>query len=75
MCVGCQGVAPPPYLWSLKKPINWKPTMRLKYKAWEDELQNDPDNFFLLSGIKNGFDIIDSDADPSQASCNNYPSA
>lgn len=49
--------------------------MRLKYKAWEDELQNDPDNFFLLSGIKNGFDIIDSDADPSQASCNNYPSA
>lgn len=42
--------------------------MRLKYKAWEDELQNDAYAyiFFLLSGIKNGFDIIDSDADPSQ---------
>lgn len=30
---------------------------------------------FLLSGIKNGFDINDSNADPSQARCNNHPSA
>lgn len=50
------------------------PTMRLKYKAWEDELQNDT-YIFLLSGIKNGFDIIDSDADPSQVRYNNHPSA
>uniref|UniRef100_A0A8W8LWK4 Reverse transcriptase domain-containing protein n=1 Tax=Magallana gigas TaxID=29159 RepID=A0A8W8LWK4_MAGGI len=49
--------------------------MGLKYKAWEDELKYDPDKMFLLSGIKYGFDIIDSDADPSQASCNNHPSA
>lgn len=49
--------------------------MRLKYKAWEDELKYDPDKNFLLSGIKYGFDIIDPNADPSQASCNNHPSA
>lgn len=49
--------------------------MRLKYKAWEDELKYDLDKNFLLCGIKNGFDIIDSDADPSQARCNNHPSA
>lgn len=47
--------------------------MRLKYKAWEDELKYDLDKKFLLCGIKNGFDIIDSDADPSQARCNNLP--
>lgn len=50
------------------------PTMRLKYKAWEDELQNDTYILFAF-WYQNGFDIIDSGADPSQVRYNNHPSA
>lgn len=50
------------------------PTMRLKYKAWEDELQNDTYILFAF-WYQNGFDIIDSGADPSQVRYNNHLSA
>ena len=31
----------------------------MNFAAWEEELQDDVDRTFILSGIKNGFDIID----------------
>ena len=43
--------------------------------AWEEELANDCDRHFILNGIKNGFDIIDEDANIKPVSCQNHPSA
>ena len=51
------------------------PLPGLHLAAWEEELGEDPDRHFLLEGIKNGFEIIDNDADISPASCQNHPSA
>lgn len=42
-----------------KKPVDIKPCHGLNFAAWEEELQDDVDRTFILSGIKNGFDIID----------------
>lgn len=38
-------------------------------------MENDCDKQFLLNGIKNGFDIIDSEVQVTPASCKNHPSA
>ena len=46
----------------LKKLAN--PPNGLCLTAWEEELQDDVDREFILSGIKHGFDIIDKDANP-----------
>ena len=43
--------------------------------AWEEELGNDIDRDFILDGIKNGFDIIDTTANPSPVQCDNHKSA
>lgn len=43
--------------------------------AWEEELGNDIDRDFILDGIKNGFDIIDTSANPSPVQCDNHKSA
>ena len=43
--------------------------------AWEEELHDDEDQDFILSGIKHGFDIIDKDAVPTPVECNNHKSA
>jgi len=47
----------------------------LNLLAWESELGNDCDKDFILSGIKNGFDIIDIDSDPVRVESDNHPSA
>lgn len=51
------------------------PSPGLHFTAWEEELENDCDKQFLLNGIKNGFDIIDSEVQVTPASCKNHPSA
>ncbi len=51
------------------------PTTGLKLAAWEDELTGDIDREFLLTGVKNGFEIIDHDTTLASAKCNNHPSA
>lgn len=43
--------------------------------AWEEELENDDDRDFILNGLRNGFDIIDSDACPAVVECENHKSA
>ena len=37
--------------------------------AWEDELSEDCDRQFILSGIASGFDIIDEGANINSVSC------
>ena len=43
--------------------------------AWESELQNDSDRDFILDGVKNGFNIIDDNANITRVRCSNHPSA
>ena len=43
--------------------------------AWESELQNDRDRDFILDGVKNGFNIIDDNANITRVRCSNHPSA
>ena len=38
-------------------------------------MEDDPDREFILNGIKNGFDIVDSESDISDVVCPNHPSA
>ena len=47
-----------------KKKLDFKvrPLPGLNLRAWEEELGNDLDRDFILQGVKNGFDIIDADA-------------
>lgn len=52
-----------------------KPLPGLNFCAWEQELGNDIDSEFILHGIRNGFDIIDTDIVISPVSCENHPSA
>ena len=47
----------------------------LCFSAWEEELSDDIDREFILDGIKNGFDIIDKDANPTPVHCDNHKSA
>ena len=47
----------------------------LSLAAWCEELGNDPDREFILSGIENGFDIIADNAEFAPVSCDNHPSA
>ena len=47
----------------------------LSLAAWCEKLGNDPDREFILSGIENGFDIIDDNAEFAPVSCYNRPSA
>ena len=47
----------------------------LCYNAWEREFSNDVDRDFILNGIKNGFDIVDTDAEVSPVLLPNHPSA
>ena len=47
----------------------------LCFSAWEEELSDDIDREFILDGIKNGFNIIDKDANPASAHCENHKSA
>ena len=52
-----------------------RPSFGLCYAAWEEELQGDIDREFILEGIRNGFDIIDTDAEPNPVHCENHRSA
>lgn len=36
------------------------------YEVWQKELDKDPDREFILSGLRNGFSLIDSDIDINQ---------
>jgi hypothetical protein len=47
----------------------------LIFGAWEQELENDIDKYFLLDGIKNGFKIRNIDQDPVAVEKENYNSA
>ena len=47
----------------------------LSLAAWCEELGNDPDREFILSGIENGFDIINDNAEFAPVNCDNHPSA
>jgi len=47
----------------------------LVLSAWESELGPDKDRDFILAGIANGFDIIDSDISPERVEVGNHPSA
>ena len=49
--------------------------MGLCLTAWEEELENDEDRDFILTGLTNGFDIIDSDACPAVVEWKNHMSA
>ena len=51
------------------------PPNGLRLTAWEKELQDDVDREFILNGIKHGFDIIDTDANPELVECSNHKSA
>jgi hypothetical protein len=47
----------------------------LKYEAWERELsREDPDREFILSGIRDGFSIIDKDVDIVPVELSNHKS-
>ena len=52
-----------------------RPSFGLCYAAWEEELRGDIDREFILEGIRNGFDIIDTDAEPNPVHCENHRSA
>ncbi len=45
------------------------------YDAWETELKNDPDKEFILTGIKNGFNIVDQTDNLEPVCQNNHRSA
>lgn len=62
---------------TVKKLVNQSASRSLSscLTAWEEELEGDPDKDFILHGLTYGFDIIDSDAKPSAAHCQNHPSA
>lgn len=46
----------------------------MNYDAWAEELGDDPDRDFILNGIRNGFDIIDPDANPVPVDTANHKS-
>ena len=48
------------------------PSFGLCFTAWEEELCGDNDWEFILGGIQNRFDIIDAEADPKPAHCENH---
>ena len=64
---------------AIKKLLNVSASPRhglsLCLSAWEEELENDVDREFILNGIRNGFDIIDTDASPVPVECENHKSA
>ena len=62
---------------AIKKNVNLAASRSLSLclTAWEEGLGNAPDRDFILHGLSNGFDIIDSDAAPSTVHCQNHPSA
>ena len=43
--------------------------------AWEQELGDDVDKEFILTGVREGFHIIDQNSSPEEAAANNHPSA
>ena len=47
----------------------------MRRAEWEEELANDIDRPFILEGLYKSFDIIDWDANPIPAKCDNHPSA
>ena len=51
------------------------PQSSLCFTAWEEELGDDIDRDFILDGIKHGFDIIDTSANPIPVHCENHTSA
>ena len=55
--------------------VSANPPNGLRLTAWEEELQDDVDREFILNGIKHGFDIIDTDANPEPVECSNHKSA
>ena len=52
-----------------------RPLPGLSLSAWDEELGNDPDRNFILSGIENGFDIIDDVSQITPREVDNHPSA
>ena len=60
-----------------RKKLGFKvcPSAGLHFDAWDKELLGDPDQEFILHGIKNGFDIIDNNIDIQPVKCRNHPSA
>ena len=67
----------PQLLTCLKKKlsIGVRPLPGLSLAAWCEELGNDPDQEFILSGIENGFDIIDDNAEFAPVNYDNHPAA
>lgn len=61
--------------WWKKIGIEVNPSPGLHFTAWEEELENDCDKSFLLTGIKDGFDIIDDDVHVTPVLSKNHPSA
>ena len=55
--------------------VSANPYDGLRLTAWEEELQDDEDREFILSGITHGFDIIDKEAVPKPVQCDNHKSA
>ena len=43
-------------------------------EVWERELLDDPDRDYLLNGVRNGFDIVNTVCAPAPAECDNYRS-
>ena len=51
------------------------PRPGLNLGVWRTELVDDADREFLLSGLKNGFDIVDSGVQVVPVEVENHPSA
>jgi hypothetical protein len=47
----------------------------LNFEVWKSELAGDPDEQYILEGVKNGFHIVDHSARPANAHMANYKSA
>jgi hypothetical protein len=55
--------------------VNVEANPGLCLSAWQLELADDPDKDFLLHGIENGFDIVDTNEVPTSVECDNHTSA
>jgi hypothetical protein len=51
-----------------------KAPVTLCIDRWREELKDDPNREFILSGIESGFKLIDDDASPVPSECDNYKS-
>jgi len=63
------------FLESMQQPQAAKVSTDLIFGTWAAELSNDPDVKFILDGVKNGFQLLPSDATVSHAFTHNNKSA